>query len=419
MGAWATSPCPRWGIVASKKLPMAAAPVFFDAPHGRPVDVERLRAGDTVYRLSTARRRNMDRNDPASLIFVRSTVRSTDPLDVVRANTSELLPLEDYDVLVVSFSGGKDSLACVLHLLELGVPRHKIELWHQSVDGDPRAPSRLFDWPVTEDYCRAVAAELGIAIYFQWKEGGYQAELLKVNELTKPGRFEMPNGQIGEGGGKATARNKPRTRMMFPQQSADLQTRWCSSSLKIEPADKVFTNDPRFRSGAFVIIGGERREESANRGLYAAVEKHAATTQTRKVDRWRPILDWREGDVWAIIKRHGLRPHPAYEVGFGRCSCMPCIFSNADQWATIKQIAPEIFEKIGALESVFGKTIKAGATVEQQAANGTSYLALDQNGEREAAALLAMQETYLGDVRVHPSKWKLPAGAFVRSGGPT
>jgi 3'-phosphoadenosine 5'-phosphosulfate sulfotransferase (PAPS reductase)/FAD synthetase len=207
--------------------------------------------------------------------------------------------------------------------------------------------------------------------------------------------------------------------MMFPQQSADLQTRWCSSALKIEPADKVFTNDPRFRRGTFVIIGGERREESANRGLYAAVEKHAATTQARRVERWRPILDWKEGDVWEIIKRHGLRPHPAYEVGFGRCSCMPCIFSNADQWATIKQIAPKIFEKIGALESVFGKTIKAGETVDQQADKGTSYLDADEKGEREVAAIIAMQETYLGEVRVPTASWKLPAGAFVRSGGPT
>lgn len=35
----------------------------------------------------------------------------------------ELLPLEEYDLIVVLLSGGKDSVACFYKLLELGVPR--------------------------------------------------------------------------------------------------------------------------------------------------------------------------------------------------------------------------------------------------------------------------------------------------------
>lgn len=56
--------------------------------------------------------------------------------------------LHSYDRYIVSFSGGKDSTALLLFLLDNGVPREKIELWHQEIDG--RGPS-LFDWEVTPD----------------------------------------------------------------------------------------------------------------------------------------------------------------------------------------------------------------------------------------------------------------------------
>ncbi len=48
---------------------------------------------------------------------------------------SEEPDLASYDHVIVAFSGGKDSLACLLHLLDLGVPRERIGLWHHDVDG--------------------------------------------------------------------------------------------------------------------------------------------------------------------------------------------------------------------------------------------------------------------------------------------
>lgn len=47
----------------------------------------------------------------------------------------ELLPLEEYDMIAVLLSGGKDSIACYYKLIELGVPKEKIELWHHDIDG--------------------------------------------------------------------------------------------------------------------------------------------------------------------------------------------------------------------------------------------------------------------------------------------
>lgn len=70
-----------------------------------------------------------------------------------------LLPLESYDLIIVLFSGGKDSLAAYLKLLEWGVPKAKIELWHHNIDGEH--PDRRMDWPVTQSYVEAFAKAEG------------------------------------------------------------------------------------------------------------------------------------------------------------------------------------------------------------------------------------------------------------------
>ena len=51
----------------------------------------------------------------------------------------ELLPLEEYDLIVVLISGGKDSIATYFKLRELGVPKSKIEFWHHDIDGEKAA----------------------------------------------------------------------------------------------------------------------------------------------------------------------------------------------------------------------------------------------------------------------------------------
>jgi len=69
--------------------------------------------------------------------------------------------LGQYARIVVAFSGGKDSVAAFLALLEAGVDRERIELWHHDVDGggDP-----FMDWPSTSGYVRAFAAAFGVRL---------------------------------------------------------------------------------------------------------------------------------------------------------------------------------------------------------------------------------------------------------------
>ena len=192
----------------------------------------------------------------------------------------------------------------MLHLLDAGVPRDKIELWHHDIDGGGET---FMDWPITPAYCRAVAKELGLPIYFSHREGGFKAEMLKENDRSKPIHFETPDGVGVAGGQKGTIS----TRRMFPQPGANLQTRWCSGSLKIDVMARAITNQPRFDGKRTLVVTGERAQESSNRAKYATLEPHRTSALKRHVDHWRPVHGHSEAQVWEAIRKHGIVPHPA------------------------------------------------------------------------------------------------------------
>jgi NH3-dependent NAD+ synthetase len=48
--------------------------------------------------------------------------------------TSDAFDPFAFEKVIIGFSGGKDSVACVLHCLELGIPKDRIELWHHEID---------------------------------------------------------------------------------------------------------------------------------------------------------------------------------------------------------------------------------------------------------------------------------------------
>lgn len=85
-----------------------------------------------------------------------------------RSDAVRIGELDAADAIVIAFSGGKDSLAMVLHLIELGY-RDKLTLMHSCIDAD----EVLFDWPVTEAYVHAVAKHLRLPLVMngrgQWR----------------------------------------------------------------------------------------------------------------------------------------------------------------------------------------------------------------------------------------------------------
>ncbi len=318
----------------------------------------------------------------------------------------DIIPaLSTYDRVIVAFSGGKDSLACLLHLIELGVPTSKIELWHHDVDG--HSDVAFMDWPCTPAYCRAIAQALDIPIYFSWKEGGFEREMFRNNTATAPTLFETPTGLMQKGGNGPAG-----TRWKFPQVSGDLRVRWCSAYLKIDVMSRAITGQDRFKGSRTLVVTGERAEESPNRARYKSFESHRDHRATmRHIDHWRPVHAWTESQVWEIIQRHRINPHPAYKLGWGRVSCAACIFGSNDQWASLRVVLPKQFERVASYEALFGVTIHRSMDIETRANLGRPYAAITPERIAEAQSLDWDYPAIVED-------WILPAGAFGESTGP-
>lgn len=188
------------------------------------------------------------------------------------------------------------------------------------------------------DYNRAVCKAFGIPLYFSWLKHGFEGEMLKENSFSHAHCVENPEGLVELS--RDTSRATPATRLKFPQQGASLQTRWCSSALKIEVAKRALNNQDRFLNQRTLFITGKRRGESANRARYNQLEPHSCDRRhgklARHVDHWRPVLAWNEEQVWDILRRyHVVAPVP-YRLGLGCSSCRSCIFNSARIWVVAK-----------------------------------------------------------------------------------
>ena len=318
-----------------------------------------------------------------------------------------------YDRIVVAFSGGKDSVCCVLHLLDLNINPAKIELHHHLVDG--REGSDLFDWPCTEDYCRKFAEAFDLKIYFSWLEGGLEREMCRANQAKAPTHFETPEGVQAIGG-----QGQPGTRRKFPAKTADLSRRWCSAYAKIDVLSASITNQQRFNHSRTLVITGERAEESSARAKYQPFEPHRCDRRSsakleRHIDHWRPVHHLTRAEVWQTIQRWGVLVHPAYYLGFGRLSCQRCIFGSPSQWASNYAIAPAQTKRMHEYELDFRHKLDNKHSIPEMAARGKPYAAIYAS----PAVLQQSQSREYGDaILIDPQSWELPAGAYGEDVGP-
>lgn len=389
-----------------------------------------------------------------------------------------LLPLEEYDLIVVLFSGGKDSTACYYKLRELGVPKEKIELWHHDIDGGH--PTRRMDWRCTQNYVRSFAEAEEVALRVSYRINGFFGELYRIGasepvEWVEPETGEIMRCKLSSNYKKCLQLKEQSTedmeerlkeygyRMKFPAKSGDLSRRWCSAYLKIMVADSVISNldsldrleelggkrqkfpakggthQGRWCSGNLkaavqdsvtsnlektrenvkvLVVSGERRGESKGRSMYNEMEIHRTNAEKkshRTVHQWRPVIDYSEKDVWEVLKRHKVNPHPCYRAGWNRCSCAQCIFSTPPLFAGIREIYPEEYEKLKQDEIILGFTLDNKCNLDTFVGNAKSCVYWE---DQKAIESLVTGEFGIEDVYVK-GRWMYPAGAFHGAeGGP-
>ena len=255
-------------------------------------------------------------------------------------NTRALTPLPDrldqWDVILVNTSAGKDSLVML-----------------DTVCAAAAAAGVL-------DRVVVVHADLGRAEWKGTRElAGRQASRYGV-------RFEVVVRSDG-----ADLLEYIERRGSWPSSSA----RYCTSDLKRAPIRRMMTRlaDERREAG---VVGrpvrilncmGLRAAESSARAKKSPFELDggASTKGTRTVWNWLPVFDWSDDDVWGHIRAGGLEYHPAYDLdGVTRLSCVMCVLAGGEQLAAGVRHNPVLAVTYVAMERRMGHLFKHRQSIE-------------------------------------------------------
>lgn len=230
--------------------------------------------------------------------------------------------------VIVTFSGGKDSLAALLWVRE-----------HITKNFTTVFCDTGWEHPLTYEYIRDVAAKLHL-------------DLVTLKSKKYDGMVDL-------------ARMKKR----WPSTRA----RFCTQELKTKPMiDYVLDNV----KDSVLIVQGIRAAESPTRAKMQAQctyfkyyfepygydkqgkpKKHSYRGREVRAfrkkfadDLLRPVFDWSAQHVIDYILAAGLEPNPLYSMGYKRVGCWPCVMANQRDILNISRQAPERIEEIAALE---------------------------------------------------------------------
>lgn len=210
--------------------------------------------------------------------------------------------------LVLSCSGGKDSVAIGIALRTMGIP-------FRAVFADTG-----WEHAATYKYLRDVVPNLiGRTVIEVRTEIALPPDLEVLAQM-----FEMRLGFYSP---------MVRRTLQYAMFSAR-QMKWCTRELKLYPMARYLET----LDGEPVVVTGIRREESAARAVFEAWEDQVVditpTGQPRVQSHqtnWRPALLWTYDDVIGVFHHAGIAPNPLYLNGSNRVGCWPCINTSREE----------------------------------------------------------------------------------------
>jgi 3'-phosphoadenosine 5'-phosphosulfate sulfotransferase (PAPS reductase)/FAD synthetase len=238
--------------------------------------------------------------------------------------------LADYDLVLVSSSGGKDSQATldvvVEHADRAGV-RDRLAVFHAELG--------RVEWDGVRDLAAEHAAHYGLRFI----------------------AIARPQGDLLD---------QVRKRGMWP----DAARRYCTSDHKRAQGRKAMTRLVRElgldRPAKVLHCLGFRAEESPARRKMPTLSYDAPASgkgRVRQVWEWLPIHDWALADVWARIRQAGTRHHWAYDAGMPRLSCSFCVLASRSALVRAAQLRPELAAEYVEIERDIGHRFRADMSI--------------------------------------------------------
>ena len=91
------------------------------------------------------------------------------------------------------------------------------------------------------------------------------------------------------------------------------QRKTCCGIRKVEPLERALKDTQAW-------ITGQRQAQAATRTALPVRERDAV----RKIEKFNPLADWSEADVWTYIRQYDVPVNPLHFEGFPSIGCEPC-----------------------------------------------------------------------------------------------
>lgn len=256
---------------------------------------------------------------------------------------------------VNSISGGKDSLADWLLAIESGCETLQVfaDTGHEH--------------PQTMEYLEYLESKLGpvkrVKADFSHRIEGKRKFIAEKWPLSLVDECGMSPDEAAETIDRALAVLQPTGNpfldlCMWKGRFPSTKARFCTFELKHEPI-KTQVVDPIIASGKKVISWqGVRAQESPARALLSEWEEGLDIGPNLAI--YRPILKWTHEEVFAMAKRHGIKPNPLYQQGCSRVGCMPCIHARKSELAEIFSRWPEEIARVAEWENLVAACSRRG-----------------------------------------------------------